>query len=159
MIRVVNYSCGGIPLYDMGKWAGFGGGAVGGYNGRRLSNVSPLSLWSSRLESIRNKSGYIVDMDGVLTRGNQLVPGADKFLDWIQKSKKKYLFLTNSSDKSPQMIKEKFQRLGVSVPAETFFTSAMATAEFVANQTPNGKAFVIGEPILKLELEKKRNSY
>jgi len=117
-------------------------------------NVSPLTFWSSRLEHVRKKEGYIVDMDGVLTRGNQLIPGADLFLDWIQNSNKRFVFLTNSSDKSPVMIREKFKRLGVSIPAEAFFTSAMATAQFLANQNPAAKAFVIGEPILKLELQK-----
>eukprot|EP01124_Arcella_intermedia_P013808 TRINITY_DN20198_c0_g1_i1.p1 TRINITY_DN20198_c0_g1~~TRINITY_DN20198_c0_g1_i1.p1 ORF type:complete len:296 (-),score=63.69 TRINITY_DN20198_c0_g1_i1:32-787(-) len=91
-------------------------------------------------------------MDGVLTRGNQLIPGADKFLSWIQSTDKKFLFLTNSSDKSPEMIQQKFHRLGVKIPAEAFFTSAMATAAFISTQKPGAKAFVIGEQILKDEL-------
>jgi len=109
-------------------------------------NISPLSFWANRLEIVRNKAGYIVDMDGVLTRGNQLIPGANHFLDWLRESNKKYLFLTNSSDKSPEMIQLKFKKLGVQIPAEAFFTSAMATAEFIFSQKPFAKVFVIGEP-------------
>eukprot|EP01123_Difflugia_compressa_P011344 TRINITY_DN4499_c0_g1_i1.p1 TRINITY_DN4499_c0_g1~~TRINITY_DN4499_c0_g1_i1.p1 ORF type:complete len:321 (+),score=43.60 TRINITY_DN4499_c0_g1_i1:98-1060(+) len=115
----------------------------------------PLTLWSERLETVRNKLGYIVDMDGVLTRGNELIPGAADFLNWLRKGHKQYLFLTNSSDKSPQMIRQKFLNLGVEISAEAFFTSAMATADFVYSQKPDASAFVIGEPILKEELVKK----
>jgi len=117
--------------------------------------VSPLTFWAQRLETITNKAGFIVDMDGVLTRGNELIPGASLFLDWLQNCDKKFLFLTNSSDKSPSMIQEKFFKLGVKIPAEAFFTSAMATAEFIASQKPSAKAYIIGESILKNELSNK----
>jgi len=59
---------------------------------------------------------------------------------------KKFLFLTNSSERSPRELQEKLARLGIKVSADHFYTSALATARFLSQQKPNGSAFVIGEP-------------
>ena len=51
---------------------------------------------------LTDKKGYICDMDGVIYHGNRLVDGAKDFVDWLKKEDKKFLFLTNSSAKSPK---------------------------------------------------------
>lgn len=91
------------------------------------------------------KTGFICDMDGVLYHGNKLLPGAASFVSWLQAEKKRFLFLTNSSERSPRELKQKLKRLGLDVAEEHFYTSALATAEFLSSQHPNGSAFVIGE--------------
>jgi NagD protein len=96
-------------------------------------------------EQIRSKSGFIIDMDGVIYHGNRLLPGVAEFLEWLEKSGKKYLFLTNSSERTPRELHEKLQRLGINVSEEHFYTSALATASFLASQKPNGSAFIIGD--------------
>jgi NagD protein len=85
-------------------------------------------------------------MDGVLYHGNRLLPGAHEFVNWLQSKKKRFLFLTNNSEKSPRELQEKLQRLGISVGIEHFYTSALATANFLAGQKPNdsASAYVIG---------------
>lgn len=97
------------------------------------------------MDAIHAKKGFICDMDGVIYHGSRLLPGAQKFLSWLKKERKKFLFLTNSSERSPRELHEKMLRLGVQVDAEHFYTSALATAEFLARQCPHGSAFVIGE--------------
>jgi NagD protein len=97
------------------------------------------------VEIIRKKAGFIIDMDGVIYHGNMLLPGVDKFLNWLEESGKKYLFLTNSSERTPKELHEKLERLGANVGEEHFYTSALATAGFLASQTPNGSAYIIGE--------------
>lgn len=97
------------------------------------------------VENIRAKSGFIIDMDGVIYHGNMLLPGVTEFLSWMEKSGKKYLFLTNSSERTPKELHEKLERLGITVGEEHFYTSALATAGFLASQTPNGSAYIIGE--------------
>lgn len=92
-----------------------------------------------------SKKGFICDMDGVLYHGNKLLPGAAEFIKWLQVNKKKYLFLTNNSGMTPKELQQKLERLGVNVPEENFYTSALATAEFLKAQTPGCSAFVIGE--------------
>jgi NagD protein len=95
---------------------------------------------------IRGKKAFIVDMDGVLYHGNRLLRGAAEFVDWLKKEGKRFLFLTNSSERSPIELSQKLARLGISVAPDNFYTSALATASFLASQKPGGSAYVIGEP-------------
>ncbi|MHC4872486.1 MAG: HAD-IIA family hydrolase [Planctomycetota bacterium] len=97
-------------------------------------------------DNIKEMSGFICDMDGVIYHGNQLLPDAGKFVEWLVDSEKKFLFLTNSSERSPRELSEKLKRMGLDVNEEHFYTSAMATANFLASQRPGGSCFVIGEP-------------
>lgn len=97
------------------------------------------------MEGLREKEAFICDMDGVIYHGNQLLPGAIEFLKWIEETGKKFLFLTNSSERTPRELREKLIRLGVEVSEKSFYTSALATADFLATQTPAGSAYVIGE--------------
>lgn len=97
------------------------------------------------MEILRQKRGFICDMDGVLYHGNNLLPGAKKFVDWLKSENKDFLFLTNSSERSPKELSQKLARLGIEVGEDHFYTSALATAEFVAWQSPGCSAYVIGE--------------
>ena len=97
------------------------------------------------IEPIRSKNGFIIDMDGVIYHGNRLLPGVTEFLEWMHAGKKRFLFLTNSSRSTPRELSQKMSRLGVEVEEEHFYTSALATAAFLASQKPGGSAFVIGE--------------
>ncbi len=101
---------------------------------------------SKDLKQIRSKDAFIIDMDGVIYHGNRLLRGAGEFVTWLKERQKKFLFLTNSSERSPQELSQKLARLGVEVEPEHFYTSALATATFLASQRPRGSAFVIGEP-------------
>lgn len=94
---------------------------------------------------IRNKNGFIIDMDGVIYHGNTILPGVNDFIQWLETSGKKYLFLTNSSERTPKELHEKLLRLGINVDESHFYTSALATASFLANQKPDGSAYIIGE--------------
>jgi NagD protein len=97
------------------------------------------------LESIKGKAGYIIDMDGVIYHGNKLLPGVTDFLSWLEASGKRYLFLTNSSERTPKELHEKMKRLGIDVGEDHFYTSALATASFLSNQKPDGSAYIIGD--------------
>ena len=84
-------------------------------------------------------------MDGVLVRGRELIPGADKFIQKLQKLKKEYLVLTNNPLYTTRDLAHRLQTSGLDIPPERIYTSAQATAQFLYSQRPNGKAFVIGE--------------
>ena len=101
---------------------------------------------STNLDCLRDKAGFICDMDGVIYHGNMLLPGAERFINWLESQRKRYLFLTNSSERSPRELRQKLQRMGLEVGEEHFYTSALATAGFLASQAPGGSAYVIGEP-------------
>ena len=98
------------------------------------------------LEILRNKQGYISDMDGVIYHGNCILPGVKDFVDWLYKEDKPFLFLTNSSERSPRELRQKLSRMGLDVDESHFYTSALATAKFLAEQAPGCSAYVIGAP-------------
>jgi len=100
------------------------------------------------LGPIRERKAFISDMDGVIYHGNQLLPGVKAFVQWLRDEGKKFLFLTNSSQRSPRELSQKLGRLGIEVEEEHFYTSALATAGFLGRQCPGGSAYVIGEAAL-----------
>ena len=93
----------------------------------------------------RRKHGYLIDMDGVLYRGPELIPGADAFIDQLRTRDIPFRLLTNNSQRTRRDVVAKVARLGIEVEDEHIFTSAIATARFLADQKPDGTAFVIGE--------------
>ena len=95
--------------------------------------------------SIRARKGFIIDMDGVIYHGNKLLPGVKEFVNWLKTEEKRFVFLTNSSERTPKELKEKLKRLGIEVDVSVFYTSALATAMFLSSQKPKGSAFIIGE--------------
>ena len=92
-----------------------------------------------------SKKGFICDMDGVLYHGNKLLPGAAEFIDWLHETGKKFLFLTNNSNSTPKELQQKLARLGLDVSEDHFYTSALATANFLKDQTPGCSVYAIGE--------------
>lgn len=89
--------------------------------------------------------GFLIDMDGVIYRGNQLIPGAEQFVRELRENNVPFLFLTNNSQRTRRDVAVKLQRMGIDVTDEAIFTCAMATARFLAQQKPHGTAYVIGE--------------
>ncbi|MFA7231237.1 MAG: TIGR01457 family HAD-type hydrolase [Victivallaceae bacterium] len=97
------------------------------------------------LGELNRKKAFVCDMDGVIYHGNRLLPGAAEFVEWLNANDKRFLFLTNSSERTPRELREKLLRLGIDVPAENFYTSALATADFLSRQQPDCSAYVIGD--------------
>lgn len=104
------------------------------------------------MDELKNKQGFICDMDGVIYHGNKILDGVEEFVNWLIENDKKFIFLTNSSEKTPHELSMKLARMGLNVSADHFYTSAMATAEFLHNQAPNSTAYVIGEAALTKSL-------
>ncbi|KAH9261628.1 TIGR01457 family HAD hydrolase [Batrachochytrium salamandrivorans] len=100
---------------------------------------------------LSGKRAFIIDCDGVIYHSSKLLPGAKEFVQWLHDTGKRYIFLTNSSDKTPQEMRDKFiHQLGFDfVTEDHFFTSALATAQFLKSQKGAGsRAYVIGQPAL-----------
>jgi len=98
------------------------------------------------MENLRNKIGFICDMDGVIYHGNRLLPGVKEFVEWLYRENKRFLFLTNSSERTPRELQQKLARMGLEVDESHFYTSALATAQFLKTQAPGCSAYVIGAP-------------
>lgn len=98
------------------------------------------------LTQLRQKSGFICDMDGVIYHGDRLLEGVPRFVKWLQTEGKQFIFLTNSSERSLRELQDKLGRMGVDVDESHFYTSALATASFLRHQSPGCSVYVIGEP-------------
>ncbi|HEX3678432.1 MAG TPA: TIGR01457 family HAD-type hydrolase, partial [Galbitalea sp.] len=88
---------------------------------------------------------WLTDMDGVLVHENSPVRGAAELLQQWRAQDKPYLVLTNNSIFTPRDLSARLKASGLVVPEESIWTSALATADFLADQMPGGSAFVIGE--------------
>lgn len=97
------------------------------------------------MEQLLQKKGFICDMDGVIYHGNRLLPGVPEFVQWLKDTQKHFLFLTNSSQYTPRELHQKLKRLGLEVDESHFYTSALATAQFLRTQSPGCSAYVVGE--------------
>ena len=88
---------------------------------------------------------WLMDMDGVLVHEDQPVPGADRFLATLREHEVPFLVLTNNSMHTARDLSARLRLIGLDVPEDAIWTSALATARFLAEQRPGGSAFVIGE--------------
>lgn len=98
------------------------------------------------MDALKAKKGFICDMDGVIYHGDRLLPDVKEFVEWLYKENKSFLFLTNSSERSPRELQQKLERMGLYVDESHFYTSALATAKFISSQNPGCSAYVIGAP-------------
>jgi 5'-nucleotidase len=88
---------------------------------------------------------WLIDMDGVLVHEDSAIPGADRFLARLRELGRPFLVLTNNSMYTPRDLAARLRGSGLEVPERAIWTSALATACFLAEQRPGGSAFVIGE--------------
>jgi NagD protein len=91
------------------------------------------------------KTGFLIDMDGVIYRGRKPIRGAAEFIERLRTEDHPFLFLTNNSQRSRRDIQLRLKHMGMEVEERHVFTCAMATARFLARQHPGGTAYVIGE--------------
>jgi NagD protein len=98
--------------------------------------------------------GFLIDMDGVIYKGKQVVEGANHFIQRLLDDGVPFAFLTNNSQRTRRDGVIKLARMGIHVDESHIFTCAMATARFLASQKPGGTAFVIGEGGLLQALHK-----
>ncbi|HXY40820.1 MAG TPA: HAD-IIA family hydrolase [Vicinamibacteria bacterium] len=99
--------------------------------------------------------GLLIDIDGVVLRDENALPGARELVAWLLQIEAKFLFLTNYPSQTPADIAGRMVGAGIAVPANHFFTSAVATAEFLDKQAGDRRrAFVVGEGALVHELYK-----
>lgn len=91
------------------------------------------------------RHGYLIDMDGVIYRGTEIIEGAAEFVHRLRESNTPFLFLTNNSQRTQRDVCMRLKRMGIDVEERHIFTCAMATARFLDKQKPHGTAYVIGE--------------
>lgn len=89
---------------------------------------------------------WLTDMDGVLVREEDPIPGAKEFIAALRSQDIPFLVLTNNSIFTPRDLRVRLLRSsGIDVPEDRIWTSALATAQFLDEQRPGGSAYVVGE--------------
>jgi len=96
-------------------------------------------------EEARPVETWLTDMDGVLVHEEDPIPGGAEFVEALKSSGLKFLVLTNNSIFTPRDLRARLLRSGIDVPEDAIWTSALATAQFLADQRPGGSAYVVGE--------------
>ncbi len=100
---------------------------------------------NGRMTEHRPVETWLTDMDGVLVHEEVAIPGAADFIEALKASGKRFLVLTNNSIFTPRDLRARLLASGIDVPEGAIWTSALATAQFLADQRPGGTAYVVGE--------------
>ena len=98
------------------------------------------------MAQLSEKRLFLLDMDGTIYLDERIFDGVPEFLRYVRRVGGRYLFLTNNSGKTQRELQSKLSRMGLDIDEKHFYTSALATAKFIADQMPRARAFVIGEP-------------
>jgi HAD superfamily hydrolase (TIGR01457 family) len=97
---------------------------------------------------MRDYSAFLIDLDGVVYRGNSLCRGAREFVLWLQENRKSFLFLTNSSAASQAQVSAKLAQLGIVTAADRVLGAGEAAVRNIARRFPGGSAYLVGEPAI-----------
>ncbi len=103
------------------------------------------------LEKLTHARCFLMDMDGTIYLGSQLLPGAKRWMDLLQVKGLDYYFLTNNSSRSRIEYAKKLTQLGLPTPEEKIFTSGEATAIYLQKHYPDASLYVVGTPPLQDE--------
>jgi len=100
------------------------------------------------------KKCFLLDMDGTIYLGNEMIPGADKFLEALTAHGIRYIFLTNNSSKSKVVYLEKLRKMELPATIDHIFTSGEATTVYLNREKPGARIFLLGTPALEEEFVK-----
>ena len=106
------------------------------------------------MEKLKNIKCYLLDMDGTIYLGNELIDGAKEFLEKLKEKNIRYIFLTNNSSKNKDKYVEKLNKLGIEAHREDVFSSGEATTIYLSKKKKGAKVFLLGTKDLEDEFEK-----
>ncbi|MDZ4860610.1 MAG: HAD-IIA family hydrolase [Candidatus Hydrogenedentes bacterium] len=104
------------------------------------------------IRALRGVRHFLLDLDGTIYLGANLIPGAAEFIQYLRETDRKYLFFTNNSSKNAEEYAEKLARLGIPATPADILTSGEATVRYLLEQTTHRKLFVVGMPSFEEEL-------
>ena len=93
---------------------------------------------------MKQYKGYLIDLDGTMYRGSQIIEGAKEFVEAVHSSGSPYLFLTNNSTKTQEDVATHLNQIGIETEPKNIFTSSMAAAKFIKHRKTNARCYVIG---------------
>jgi 4-nitrophenyl phosphatase len=115
--------------------------------------VPAPSLSVDALRRLREAKAWVLDMDGVLYRGAEVLPGVKELLDALTLRERPVMLATNNSMSTPEAYERKLAAMGLDIPASAVITSALATRDYLLRTLPEGAGiYVIGMPALREQL-------
>lgn len=105
---------------------------------------------------MKHYKGYLIDLDGTMYKGTEEVDGAAQFIDYLNQQGIPHLYVTNNSTKTPEEVTAKLREMHIDAKPEEIVTSALATANFIANEKANASVYMIGGSGLKAALLDRR---
>lgn len=100
------------------------------------------------MDALKDKKGFICDMDGVIYHGDKLLPDVKEFVEWLYKENKSFLFLTNSSERSPRELQQKLERMGLYVDESHFIQAPSQRRSSSAVRSPAALLMLSARPDL-----------
>lgn len=123
-----------------------------GHTSRMVLEDDPAPAEDARLK-LRTASAFVFDMDGVLYRGGEVLPGVVDLLNALELRQKPYMLATNNSMASPADYQAKLAAMGIAVPSERVLTAGTATRDYLRESLPeNAAIFAVGMPALREQL-------
>ena len=106
------------------------------------------------MNNLKKVKVFLLDMDGTIYLGDELIEGATDFLKKLKAQGKRYIFFTNNSSKNKDSYVEKLNKLGINASREEVFTSGEATTMYLSKIKPNAKIYLLGTPALEEEFQR-----
>ena len=106
------------------------------------------------MNNLKDITVYLLDMDGTIYLGDELIPGSKEFLKTLKEKGKRYIFLTNNSSKNKHTYVEKLNNLGIDATEEEVFTSGEATTMYLNKLKPGARIYLLGTPALEDEFKR-----
>jgi 4-nitrophenyl phosphatase len=118
-----------------------------------IEAIPAPSLSVDALRRLREAKAWVLDMDGVLYRGAEVLPGVKELLDALTLRERPVMLATNNSMSTPEAYERKLAAMGLDIPASAVITSALATRDYLLQRLPEGAGiYVIGMPALREQL-------
>lgn len=111
-----------------------------------------LDYTGKSANKLKEKTLYLLDMDGTIYNENEIFDGTLEFLEEIEKRGGQYVFITNNSSKSVEDYVQKVRAMGIKAEYENFYTSGQATAMYLKENYPNQAVYCMGTKSLIKEL-------
>lgn len=93
---------------------------------------------------MKNYKAYLIDLDGTMYKGNEEIDGAAQFISYLNDQNIPHLYVTNNSTKEPEEVAAKLNTMGIVAQADEVVTSALATAEFIEEESPGATVYMLG---------------
>lgn len=111
-----------------------------------------LDYTGKSANKLKEKTLYLLDMDGTIYNENEIFDGTLEFLEEIERRDGQYVFITNNSSKSVEDYVQKVRAMGIKAEYENFYTSGQATAMYLKENYPNQVVYCMGTKSLIKEL-------